>query len=351
MRGAATAAGLTGAALILLLAGCGPSEEGPGAGRTLYYFTWSDYVDRAALAEFEEKTGVRVVADTFSSNEELLAKLQGGAGGYDVAVPSDFMAAIMMKLGLLAELDRSKIPGDERFLDQLRALPFDPERRYSVPYLWGTVGIGYDSAVVSEPPESWEALWDRRYAGRISMLNDQREVLGAALHLLGHSQNSRDPAAVEQAARKLFEQKPLVKTYTSDTYDQLLASGEVVLAQGWGGAVARAMAERPSIKYALPREGATIWVDCLVVLKSSRRKDLATAFINHLLDRRVAARTTERLLFASASREALPLVRPEVRDNPAVYPPDAAFDRLEWMTDVGGAIRAYDRAWTALKLY
>lgn len=350
MRGAAAAV-LWLAALILPLPACGPSEEGTGAGRTLYYFTWSDYVDRAALAEFERKTGARVVADTFSSNEELLAKLQGGAGGYDVAVPSDFMVAIMMRLGLLAELDRTKLPGDERFLDRLRALPFDPERRYSVPYLWGTVGIGYDSAVVPEPPESWAVLWDERYRGRISMLNDQREVLGAALHLLGHSQNSRDPAAVEAATRKLLEQKPLVKTYTSDNYDQLLASGEVVLAHGWGGAVARAMAERPSIKYVLPREGATIWADCLVVLKSSRNKDLAMAFIAHLLDRHVAARTTERLLFASASREALPLVRPEVRENPAVYPPDQAFARLEWMTDVGGAIRAYDRAWTALKLH
>lgn len=346
MRGATAAL-----ALVLLLAACRPAEEGPGAGRTLHYFTWSDYVDRQALAEFEQRTGAKVVADTFSSNEELLAKLQGGAGGYDVAVPSDFMVAIMMQLGLLAELDQAKLPGEDRFLERLRALPFDPGRRYSVPYLWGTVGIGYDSSVVREPPESWAALWDRRYEGRISMLNDQREVLGAALHLLGHSHNSRDPAAVEQATRKLFEQKPLVKTYTSDTYDQLLASGEVVLAHGWGGAVARAMAERPTIKYALPKEGATIWADCLVVLKSSRQQDLAMAFIAHLLDRHVAARTTERLLFASASREALPLIRPEVRDNPAVYPPDQAFERLEWMTDVGGALRAYDRAWTALKLF
>ncbi|WP_447973188.1 ABC transporter substrate-binding protein [Nitrospira sp. Kam-Ns4a] len=340
---------------LCLLAGCQPAEEGaePGAGArpTLYYFTWSDYVDQAALDEFERETGARVVADTFGSNEELLAKLQSGAPGYDVAVPSDFMVSILIKLGLLAELDPARIPNATRLVERLQTLPFDPEHRYSVPYLWGTVGIGYDARVVERPPESWTALWDPRYKGRISMLNDQREVLGVALHVLGYSQNSRNPAAIDQASRKLLEQKPLVKTYTSENYDQLLASGEVVLAHGWGGAVARAMAERPSIRYALPREGATIWADCLVVLKTSRNRDLAMRLINHLLDRRVAARTTERLLFASANRDALPLVRPDVRDNPAVYPTEADAARLEWMTDVGEAIRLYDRAWTALKLH
>lgn len=346
-----------GGLLMLAAVACQPApDDGPkpapnaGAAPTLHYFTWSDYVGPELLAEFERATGAKVVVDTFASNEELLAKLQSGAVGYDVAVPSDFMVTVMARQGLLIELDLEKIPNVRLLADRLQHLPFDPEHRYSIPYLWGTVGIGYDSAVIPTPPESWGVLWDPRYKGRISMLNDQREVFGVALRSLGHSLNARDPAVIEEAKAKLVTQKPLVKTYASENYDQLLASGEVVLAHGWGGQVARAMTERPSIKYVIPREGATIWSDCLVVLKTSRHKDLAMRFINFLLDRNIAARTTDRLLFASSNREAKALVRPQVRDNPAVYPPDSVFDRLEWMEDVGEAIRLYDRAWTELKL-
>ncbi len=343
--------------VVFCCAGCeqapttnGPARSGTGAAQTLYYFTWSDYVDREQLAGFEARTGARVVVDTFSSNEELLAKIQGGAGGYDVAAPSDFMVSIMVREGLLAELDLARIPNVASLSPWLSDLPFDPAQRYAVPYLWGTVGIGFDSAVVATPPDSWEVLWDPRYRGKISMLNDQREVFGVALRAMGHSLNETAPAAIEQAKRRLLAQKPLVKTYTSENYDNLLAAGEVALAHGWGGAVARAMDERPSLRYVIPREGATIWADCLVVLRTSRNKDLAMRFINYLLETDVAVHTTNRLRFASANREVKDRVDARVRQNPAVYPPEDARDRLEWMVDVGDAIRLYDRAWTELKM-
>lgn len=327
-----------------------PARARPEAARTLYYFTWSDYVDREQLAGFEARTGARVVVDTFSSNEELLAKIQGGAGGYDVAAPSDFMVSIMIREGFLAELDLARIPNVTSLSPWLSELPFDPGQRHAVPYLWGTVGIGFDSEVVTTQPDSWEVLWDPRYRGKISMLNDQREVFGVALRAMGHSLNETTPAAIEQAKRRLLAQKPLVKMYTSENYDNLLAAGEVALAHGWGGAVARVMDERPSLRYVIPREGATIWADCLVVLRSSQNKDLAMQFINYLLETDVAVHTTNRLRFASANREVKDRVDPRVRENPAVYPPEEARDRLEWMVDVGDAIRLYDRAWTELKM-
>ena len=331
-----------------LLSACQQASE--NSPPTLYYFTWSDYVGPNLIEEFERQTGAKVIVDTFGSNEELLAKLQSGATGYDVAVPSDFMVSIMMKLGLLADLNLASIPNADLLLDRLQRLPFDPDHRYSIPYLWGTVGIGYDSSVISTPPDSWDVLWDPRYKGRISMLNDQREVFGMALRSLGASINSRDPTVIEQAKQKLLQQKPLVKAYTSENYDQLLASGEVLLAHGWGGAVARAAIQRPSIKYVIPKEGGTIWSDCLVVLQSSRHKELAMRFVNYLLDPQVAARTTTRLRFASSSREAKVLVPSELRENPAVYPTESAFGRLEWMEELGETIRLYDRGWTELKL-
>ncbi len=318
--------------------------------KTLHYFTWSDYVGPELLAEFERRHGVRVVVDTFSSNEELLAKLQGGATGYDVTVPSDFMAAIMIQQGLVAELDPAMLPNATTLEDHLQHLPFDPTQRYAIPYLWGTVGIGYDSAIISTPPDSWAVLWDSRYAGKISMLNDQREVFGAVLRSMGASMNTKDLALIEEAKVRLLAQKPLVKAYASDHYDQLLASGDVVLAHGWGGPVARAMKDRPSIRYVVPKEGGTLWADCLVVLQSSPRKELAMQFINYLLEPQVAARTAERLLFASANKEARPFVPAHILDNPAIYPPLELLPRLEWMTDVGETLRIYDRAWTELKM-
>ena len=344
--------------LTILLLGCQPDPDSTAgaskpqpSGEILYYFTWSDYVDQELLAGFTQKTGVQVRVDTFSSNEELLAKVQSGVSGYDVVVPSDFMASIMVKQGLLAKLDLDRIPNAGSIEPFLHNLPFDPEFEHALPYLWGTVGIGYDSSVVPTPPTSWEVLWDTRYKGRISLLNDQREVLGMALRALGHSLNSRDPALIEQAKQKLIQQKALVRVYTSETFDHLLVTGDVVLAHAWGGPVARAMRERPSIRYVIPKEGGTIWTDCLAILRSSPRQALAMDFINYLLDADVAIATSNRLLFASANRLVKDRVDSVVRMNPAVYPPEDAIERMEWMIDVGDAIRYYDRAWTELKVH
>lgn len=334
------------------LPACDRSAEGDAAASrpVLHYFTWSDYVGSEIIREFERREQVKVVVDTFSSNEELLAKLQSGATGYDVAVPSDFMVAIMIQQGLLSELDPQALPNASLLEPHLQGLHFDPQGRYSVPYLWGTVGIGYDSAVITTAPDSWSILWDPRYKGRISMLNDQREVFGAVLRSMGQSMNSTDPQVIEAAKERLLLQKPLVKTYTSDHYDQLLASGEVVLAHGWGGPVARAMAERPSLRYVVPKEGATVWADCLVVLRTAPQKRLALRFINYLMEPEIAARTSERLRFAAASRRAREQVSMATRENPAIYPPLDQLGRLEWMRDVGRVIRVYDRAWTELKM-
>lgn len=349
------ACGLAVAAVLVTACSQDPDTERKDSTRadarpTLHYFTWSDYVSPEILAEFERREQAKVVVDVFGSNEELLAKLQSGAAGYDVAVPSDFMVAIAMQLDLLEELDHAALPNATSLEGHLQNLPFDPAQRYSVPYLWGTVGIGYDSSLITSPPDSWAILWDPQYKGRISMLNDQREVFGATLRWLGHSLNSTDPNAIAAAKAKLIEQKPLVKTYTSDHYDQLLATGEVVLAHGWGGPIARAMRDRPSIRYVVPKEGGTIWADCLVVLKGAPQKALAMRFINYLLDPEVAAHTSERLLFAAAPQRVRALVSAGVKDNPAVYPPSDALGRLEWLKDVGNAVRIYDRAWTELKM-
>jgi spermidine/putrescine transport system substrate-binding protein len=337
--------------LMVLTTACGPAGNEQGKKPvTLHLFTWSDYTEETVVKEFERRFGVKVVTDTFGSNEELLAKLQGGASGYDVVVPSDYMVSILIKEGLLAELDPARVPNLADVYKHLKGLYYDPQNTYSVPYLWGTTGIGYNADLVKPPPESWQALWDPRYKGKISLLNDEREVFGMALRAAGESLNATQPPKLEAAKARLMAQKALVKTYTSENYDQLLVSGEVVLAHGWSGTILRATDERPSIKYVIPKEGGTIWQDNLCVLKSSQHKGEAIAFINFLLEPQMAARITSKVKYASASEEARLFVPREIAQNPAIYPPASVVARLEWIQDVGEAIKLYDRAWTELKV-
>src|SRR5437870_3922660 len=334
------------------LAACSPggNEQGKARPVTLHLFTWSDYTEETVVKEFERRFGVKVVTDTFGSNEELLAKLQGGAAGYDVVVPSDYMVSILIKQGLLAELDHAKIPNLAHVYKHLKGLYYDPQNTYSVPYLWGTTGIGYNADLVTPPPTSWKVLWDQRYKGKISLLNDEREVFGMALRAAGEALNATQPAKLEAAKARLMAQKPLIKTYTSENYDQLLVSGEVALAHGWSGTVLRAAAEKPSIKYVIPKEGGTIWQDNLCVLKTSTHKSEAMAFINYLLEPAVAARISTKVKYASANEAARTFLPKELATNPVVYPPKSTIERLDWIKDVGDAIKLYDRAWTELKV-
>lgn len=336
---------------LVLLAACSPSAENGKAPVTLHLFTWSAYADETVIRQFEERFGIKVITDTFASNEELLAKLQGGAVGYDVIVPSDYMVSILVKQDLLAELDPAKIPNLAHVYRHLKGLYYDPQNRYSLPYLWGTTGIGYNADLVSPPPDSWQVLWDERYKGKISLLNDEREVFGMALRAAGESLNAVEPAVLTAAKARLMTQKALVKTYTSENYDQLLVSGDVALAHGWSGAIMRAAAERPSIKYVIPKEGGTIWQDNLCVLATSEHTEEAMAFINFLLEPQIAALMTSKVQYASASEKARLFVPKDIAQNPAIYPPDEVVSRLEWIKDVGEAITVYDRAWTELKVH
>ena len=338
--------------LTLTLAACSPSPEGKGNAKpvTLHLFTWSDYTEETAAKEFEQKFGIKIVTDTFGSNEELLAKLQGGASGYDIIVPSDYMVSIMIKQGLLAQIDPSKIPNLAQVYKHLKGLYYDPKNTYSVPYLWGTTGIGYNADLVRSAPDSWHALFSGDYKGKISLLNDEREVFAMALRAEGFPMNSSDPSQIAAAKSRLMAQKPLIKTYTSENYDQLLVSGEVALAHGWSGTILRAAADKPSIKYVVPKEGGTIWQDNFCVLQTSTHKPEAMTFINYLLGPEVAARISAKVHYASANEAARLYLPKEVAMNPVIYPPEATIARLEWIKDVGEAIKLYDRAWTELKV-
>ena len=227
--------------LILLTLFIGDSDSQK---KQLNIFAWAGYVSDDIREGFEKEYGVNVLIDTYASNEDLLAKLLAGATGYDIIMPSDYMVSILIKQNLLAELNRDNIPNFQNISPLFLGKYFDAENQYSIPYTFGTAGIAYDSAVVSPAPDSWTVLWDAQYKNQFSMLDDQRETIGAALKLLGYSLNTTDPKEIKAAKEKLIAQKPLVKQYKSEA-EELLIAGDVVMAHCWSGDAFRAT-ENPS---------------------------------------------------------------------------------------------------------
>lgn len=312
-------------------------------------YTWDSYDDPAVFEAFEQRTGVRVVTDYYGSNEELLAKLMGGQGGYDVIMPSDYMVDIMARQGLLAEIPADAVANrrhlDSRFMD----LPFDKGNRFSFPYLWGLTGIAYDSEAVKPAPDSWAALWDPKYKGRIVMLNDQREVIAMTLHSLGKDPNSRDPKDLEAAKARLMEQRPLVRAYQSENQKALMINGEAALAHAWSVDVNLAAREKPSIKFAVPKEGAFLWMDNLCVTKAAPNRDAALKLVDYLLDPEVAVKLHQKLGGGTPIKPVAERLPAEARGNPTIVPTDEVLKKARWLKDVGEAAPAYDRLWTELK--
>jgi spermidine/putrescine-binding protein len=341
--------------LLVVVAACGSTGGGgeQELAKELHVYNWSEYIDPEIYADFEEEFGVKVIEDTFASNEDLLAKLQAGATGYDLIVPSDYMVAIMIELDLLAELNYDNLPNFENIDERFKDPPYDPGNKYSVPYQWGTTGIGYNTDLFEEAPDSWAYLFDpavaSQYAGRISMLNDSREVLGAALKYLGYSVNSTNEQELEQAKQVLVQQKEWVAAYDSDGFEDLLAAGEVDIGHGWSGDYFTAATEAPQVWYVIPKEGGVLWTDNLAIPKTAPSQYTAEAFINYLMRPEVAAKVTNYTWYASPNKAAEEFISAEILEEPAIYPPQEVMDRLEFLRDVGEATAIYDRSWTEIK--
>jgi spermidine/putrescine-binding protein len=346
------------AAASAALAACGQTRVEPAAAkkppapeeRRVNIYIWTNYLPRDVVKDFEKQTGIRTTVDTYDSNEALLAKLQSGVADYDVVVPSDYMIKVMVPQGLLREIDPALLPGlknlDPRFLNQ----KYDPGNRHSIPYLWGTTGIGYDKRKVKTPIDSWQAVFDPRHAGRILMLDDVREVFGAALRLMGRSINETDPAVLRQAADMLKKQKRLVKTYNSSDFANLLAAGDVDIAQGFNGELAEVVGHAPKrLAYVVPKEGGTLWVDNLAMPGTARHVKSAYEFFRFVLRPEIAARIVNGTHYAGANRAALDRITPAIRDNPAIYPPPKVLDRCELIEDLGETSQLLDQLWTEIK--
>jgi len=316
----------------------------------LNIYTWSSYISPRVIHGFEREYHCKVNYDLYDSNEALLTKLQAGNVDYDLVVPSDYMVEILVRQGLLAKLEKEHMPNawtntDPRFL----ALPFDPQNEYSVPYAWGTTGLAYRADLVKENIDSWNALFDPRFAGHILLLDDTREVFGMALKKLGYSLNSTDPDQIRQARDLLLQQKPMVKGYNSSNFEQDLAAGDAWIAQAFNGNMTFVMRDEPRIRYVIPKEGATISVDSACIPRHAPHPRLAEDFINYFHRPEVAALFVNDCGFNTPNRYDRQEVDPWLLSNSAVFPDPVSLVHCEFMRDLGPTIALYDQYWTEIK--
>ncbi|CAN5518114.1 spermidine/putrescine ABC transporter substrate-binding protein PotD [soil metagenome] len=340
------------------LSACGTGATGQEASRQLNILNWADYLHPDAIPEFEKRYSCKVIYDTFASNEALLAKLQAGGSLYDIIVPSSYMVKQLHKLEILSTLDHSRLPGLGHMMPRFTNSAFDPGLQHCVPYTWGTTGIGFSLAKLTELgivknasalSLPWEVFWDKRLAQRMTLLDDGREVIGMALKMAGNSYNTVEKPPIAAATANLITQKPLTMCYTSDQVIVELASGDSYLSQVFSGDAYQARRDNPDLRYVIPSNGASIWTDNFCIPKTAPHVDLAYKWINYMLEPAVAAACANFTNYAIANETAWKLVDKHLREDPNLYPPQAVMERCEELGEIGSAIFIYDNMWTELK--
>ena len=321
------------------------------ASDVLYIYTWAGYTDRDLLNRFEQETGIRVIADVFSSNEEMLAKLQAGAGGaYSIIYPSDYMVIKMKELGLLAELDRDRLVGLDGLFERFESPSYDANNRYSLPISWGTTGLIFNRKRLKPAPQDWDYLWDNqdKINKRVTLLNDAREVMGATLRMLGYSYNSTDPKEIEQAYEQLVRLKPAIASFTSDAWRSQIVTGDLEVAMGYSFDANEVMEEQPDLQYVLPKSGSSVWTDTLVIPSTAPNFEAAYAWLSFMLDPEIAASLCDRLGFAIPNQAGFELLPPDIQENPTLFPAESALEKSENLIPIPEATDLYDRYWTRL---
>jgi len=336
------------AALLLtavLLVSCGGEKQS-----TLHVYNWDDYINDEVLRAFEKEFNCRIVYDTYASNEDLIAKLQAGATGYDVIFPSDYAVSILNEEKRLLPIDKSKLPNLRHVDSQFMNPPFDPGLTYSVPYTYGFSGIGYDTDVIDEV-SSWDVFWNPELSGRMLLLDDMREVFGMAFKKLGYSINDTDPDHLAEASALLKEQKQLLRKYESTMSTNLLLTGEVALIHHWGGDVYQIMEEDSTIAFAIPDEGSILFTDCMCIPVTAPNPGLAHDFINFILRPEVTASLVNTIWYPMPNDAALQFIEEEIKSDPNIYPATETLRQSEFIRDLGDYTPVMERAWTELKMH
>lgn len=317
--------------------------------QVLNIFNWSEFLPQSVVEQFEKEYNVKVNYSTFSSNEEMLAKLMGGNVPYDLVVTSDYAIEIMTKQKLVQPIDKNNIPNlaniDENVLD----LAFDPKNTYSLPYMWGGNNIVIDKTKITKKITSFDDLWDSEFKNSMVILDDPRVMIGLALQKNGYSINSKNPKELQKAKEDLIKLMPNVKAFDSESPKTLLINGEASIGYVWGTEVYLAKLENPNLEVVLTKEGVIPQYDNFVIPKKAKNKKLAEEFINFIYKPEISAQVSEEFPYANPNKAAYPLIGKDKLNDIAVYPPREAVEGNELIQDVGETTKLYDDIWTEIK--
>jgi spermidine/putrescine transport system substrate-binding protein len=329
--------------LVISLASCGRTKL------TLNIYTWADYIKPDLVGRFEKEFDCRVVIDTFDSNESMYAKIKAGATGYDILTPTSYMVSLMNSQNMLQPLDHRLLPNLIHIDPEYLKTVLDKTMDHSVPYMIVYTGIAYLKSRVAGFIPSW-SMFDRQdLKGRITMLNDMRETIGAALKFLGYSLNSTEENELREAKDVVLRWKKNIAKFENEQYKTGVASGEFLLVQAYSGDILQVQKENPDVQFAIPEEGTTISVDDLVIPRAAKDVRLAHAFINFLHDPHVAAENITFLYYLSPNKDSYPLLTPELRSNPALFISPQTRAKSEILANLGPANALYIKIWDEIK--
>ncbi len=347
------------AALLLLLAGCqsaspsqtdDASQPGNNAEESgdVYVFNWGEYMDESLNKTFEEATGIKVHYNTYQNNEMLYSTIVGGGSSYDVIIPSDYMISRMIGEELLLPLNFDNIPNFANIDPAHKNPEYDPENLYSVPYMWGTVGIVYDQTRVSDPIDSWNALFDEQYSGQILMFDNPRDAFSIPLKLLGHSFNTTDEAKIREAYDLLVEQKPLVQAYVMDQIFDKMENGEAILAPYYAGDAITMMDANENLAFAIPKEGTNVFVDAFCIPTGAENKTAAEKYIDFMCSHDAGLANVEMIGYSTPLIDVFEGLDDEIKNDGISYPENMdgfeVFTNLpDWVLDL------YAELWTDLR--
>ena len=333
-------------AMGIFFAGCSkdPSKE-------ISFFNYGENIDEETVKEFEKEYGIKVNIETFDDMETMYQKVSAGGVNYDVILVSDALMPRMIDKNLIQEINKESIPNLSQMDEQYLNLTIDPENKYSVPYMFGTVGLIYNKDVVKEEVDSWDILWNEDYKDRIFMFDTYRDTIGAALKKLGYSLNTENPQEVEEAKQLLLEQRGLVNpVYGVDNGTLMIPAGESDINMIWSGEGLNLQDEYPNLVYVVPKEGANFWIDSLCIPANAKNVEGAEKFINFVSDKESALRIADEIGYTTPNKEARLEQPEEVRNNPNAYMPKEIMDRCEIYEDFSSDVKKmYDDAWIRIK--
>lgn len=326
-----------------VFAGCNSSKE------VVNFLNYGENIDKETLKEFQEEYDVKVNVDTFDDMETMYNKIKSGAVNYDVILVSDNLMGRMINEDLLLELNKDNIPNINQMSEEYLNLSMDPGNKYSVPYMFGTVGLIYNTDVVDEEVDSWDIFWNEKYKDSIFMFNTYRDTIGVGLKKLGYSLNSENEDEIEEAKKILLSQKKLGTIYGSDYGTESIANGETVVNMIWSGEGLNLQDEYSNLKYVVPKEGANFWIDSLCIPKNAKNVEGAEKFINFVSDKESALRIADEIGYTTPNKEAMEEQDDHIKNNPNAYMPKEIMDRCELYNDLPKDIKKiYDEAWTEI---